>query len=140
MRDRRGGEGDAEAGAAAWRAPNVDVAPVEIDDLLDDGQPETGARGLGGEERQEDLLSVFRSDPAARVGDLDDHALAVGAQGHDHLSALRAGPESLQRVLEHVGEDLAELLAVAERDGLALDVALNHPNSLPSPRPPPRLP
>src|SRR4030095_3214539 len=137
MRDRRGGERDADAGAAAWRALNADVAPVEIDDLLEEGQPEAGARGLGGEEGQEDLLSVFRCDAAAGVGDLDDHALAGRAQGHDPLPALRAGPESLQRVLEHVGEDLAELLAVAERDGLALDVAVGHRNSLPSPPRPP---
>ena len=51
---------------------------MEVHDLFDDGHAEAGARGLRGEERQEDLFPVFGGDAGAVVDDLDDGGVLVG--------------------------------------------------------------
>src|SRR6266567_827568 len=41
------------------------------DELVTDGQAETGALGLGGKERREDFLQDLRGDAGAGIGDAD---------------------------------------------------------------------
>ena len=95
----------------------VDVAAVQIHDLLHDRHAEPGARGLGGEERLEDLVAVLGRDARCRYRSLRRWR---GRAATKRLTSTRPPPparlDGLQRVLDDVGEDLAQLLAVRRRD------------------------
>jgi hypothetical protein len=73
-----GGQGDAEAGAFAGLALNVDASVVGPHELADDGQADTGAAGLAGArvlaapEALEDVGEVLAVDAGTAVGDVDD--------------------------------------------------------------------
>lgn len=64
-----GGEGELDTGALAGLAFGMDVSAVKQDDVLDDGEPETGAAALAGTalidavETLEDMGQVFLGDP-----------------------------------------------------------------------------
>jgi len=89
---------------------------VVLDDPVRDGEAQSRARVLRGEEGCEDLLEVFLRNPRARVGDLDLHllegtGLAHGTHLHAHAAALGRG---LDGVLEQVQQHLLDLLGVQD--------------------------
>ena len=70
--DRR--QKDAEAGALADNAFDLEAAAVVLNHAVGDAQSQSGAvaDALGREERVEDLRQVLVGDAAAVVGHLDD--------------------------------------------------------------------
>ena len=84
------GEVQGDGGSHPGRAGDVDVAIVFLDDAVDDGKPQAGARGLLrallGEERFEDLAEVAAFDAAAVVGH-GQHRVATG--GNDFIARPR---------------------------------------------------
>ena len=94
-----------------------------VDDLLRDGQPESGSLRLGRPKRSQELRAVEpRRYARAPVPHQDARLLAVGARGDFHRAVARA--RSFQRILDEVAEGAAELIRVAiepERIGGALD-------------------
>jgi hypothetical protein len=92
----------------------VDGAAVPLDDAPGHRQPEPGSlRSFGGEERLERAAANLVGHPAAGVGHGDDGTVSVLGQ---HEPARAAVGHGVQRVVEEVGEDLAELLR-ASGDG-----------------------
>ena len=98
-------------------APRLDAAPVELDQVADDGEPETeaaapprrGAVGLA--ERLEDVWQEARRDALAGVGDAN---LRLAAGLNDvHVDA-PAGRGELDGVREEVPHHLLEAVGVAE--------------------------
>src|SRR5262249_60702278 len=98
LREPDRGQRDAHAGAASWRAVEGDLAAVEIDDLLDDGHAEPRAGGLGGEERQEDLVAITRRNADAVVDHLDGGAIVLRGQVDRHAPTGLAGRDCLERL------------------------------------------
>src|SRR5260370_12426604 len=68
-RERRPRGDEPDGRPAAGRAVDLDLAAVQVHDLLHDPQPEPRARRLRGVERQEDLLAPLRLDAPAVLGD-----------------------------------------------------------------------
>ena len=103
-----------------------DVAPVEIDDLLHDRHAEPGARGLGGEEGQEDLVPILGHDAHPVVHHLHRHA---GRPSPSRLTSTRpparARTDRFQRVLRSRWRTPAGASARrADHDRLAVDAAV----------------
>ena len=87
-------------------------------DALDDGQPQPGALGAGGEEGLENLRHLFAVDAPARVGNRNLHGgfLAV----HDQVTRdgdLAAGRRRLDCVVDEVAQDFRYLDPVAMHQG-----------------------
>src|SRR5690625_3005401 len=70
-------EVDREDGSAAHLGPEGDLASVGNNDLLGDGQPQTGSARFGGEVRNKDLLPDLFRDAGAVILNLDDRHLLV---------------------------------------------------------------
>ena len=89
----------------------VDGAVVDVDQVLDDGQPDAepgealAGAGLLLAEALEDLRQEFRADAAAAVGDGDFVLIAVGARIHVDAPA---GGRELDRVGEQVPDHLLQ--------------------------------
>ena len=66
------GDHEADGRAAPRQAVDLDLAVVQVHDLLHDRHPEAGARRLRREERQEDLLALLGRHADAVVAHLDD--------------------------------------------------------------------
>src|SRR5262249_50893884 len=103
------GQRDAYPGTPPARAVDGDVAAVQVHDALDDRHAEAGPRGLGGEERHEDLVAMLGSDPDARVADLDHGAIVADREVDLDPPPAGLRVDGLHRVLDHVGEHLAKL-------------------------------
>ena len=84
---------------------------MRLDDLLRDRHAEAGALLLGGEERVEDAVDACRRDAAAVVADAHRRAAAAVLDEEVDAPALGDAAERVDRVVEDVDEDLAELLA-----------------------------
>ena len=71
---------DAEAGALAGVALDLEAASLVVDHPVGDAQTQAGAvaDALGREERVEDLRQDLVGDAAAVVGDLDDDLAVAG--------------------------------------------------------------
>ena len=120
-RPRRARQPDGEGAALAEGRGDLEPALVAVEDVLDDGEPEPGAAlvAAGGDAHAVEALGqavdVLARDARAVV--LDGDAVAVRVRlarrrGEDaHGRALAA---VLHRVVDEVGEDLRELVAVAE--------------------------
>ena len=59
-----------EGTAAAGGRFDIDLAPVILQNAVNQGQAEATAARLGGEERFEDMADIVTSDPVAGVFDL----------------------------------------------------------------------
>src|SRR5260370_7489194 len=81
-RERRPRGDEPDGRPAAGRAVDLDLAAVQVHDLLHDRQPEPRARRLRGVERQEDLLAVLPLDAPPVVGDLDHPPAAPPPHPH----------------------------------------------------------
>src|ERR671918_2806526 len=104
------------------RAIDLDLAAVQVHDLLDDRHAEASPRRLRRVERQEDPLAALRLHADTVVVHLDHRG--SGPPGQAHLDP-PAGPPlgRLQRVLDHVGEDLTQAVAVDGRDEVEVEPA-----------------
>src|SRR5579863_897747 len=110
-------EGDDEARARWLRAEGY-LAAVLAHYRLADGEAHTGALAgfLGGEERIEETFFVSGGDADAGVLEGDGDARAGGGVfgiGGDAECAAAAGVHRVERVHDHVDEDLLELIGVA---------------------------
>src|SRR5688500_18993845 len=74
---RRAGQEHREGRALARGRAHLDRARVLVDDPLGDRQAEAGAAGLGGEERDEQLLQLVARDAVPLVAEADLGELAV---------------------------------------------------------------
>src|SRR3712207_2173394 len=81
---------DAEGRPVVEAAVNADRAAVALDDAVADREAEAGALPdrLGRKKRVEDFAEVLGGDAAPRVGDGDDHRLALEACRDAHFPAL----------------------------------------------------
>src|SRR5881296_821191 len=119
---------DPEERARARRAAYVDGAPVVLDDLLGERQPQAGSAFLGREKRIEDAVEVHRLDPRAGVLDLDGHTARAEARapeglgvapGHAQREAAAAW-HRVQRVGHEVDEGAIERLLIDPDGGHVL--------------------
>ena len=111
------------AGAAIIDGGKNHLAAVFLDDLLDDREAKAGALFARGDIRFDDPLAVLRQADAV-VGDRDRDrgAVSLPFAGHPHRdpSAIiirrgaGAGFDGFDRVLEHVGHRLPDLMAIAQ--------------------------
>src|SRR4051794_1165321 len=109
-RDRAGRrQGDPENAAAVLVAVHPDVPAVALDDALHDREAETGAlvpqAGPGPGEGGEDGVALAGGYADAPIGDLHPPAVPPFPRGDLELGDL-PGPGVLQRVTDHVVEDL----------------------------------
>src|SRR5437899_2381671 len=107
--DMAGRQSQGEGRAQARRAPNVDLAPVLLDDTVDQREPEPGSFRLGGEEGLEYVRDVGGGDALAGIADRDLERVAAIGDGDPKLAALR---HRLDRVQAQIPENLSELLRV----------------------------
>src|ERR1700733_297458 len=102
------GQPDVE-GRARVTAVEGHRAAVALDDDPPDGV-ETETRSLpdrlGGVEGLEYVRPGVGRDPRARIGDVDQDALAVAPRPHDDRAAV---PDGADRVVEQVGPHLVDL-------------------------------
>src|SRR5438552_2090156 len=125
-RQRRPWDDQADRGPPPGRAVDLDLAAVEVHDLLDDRHAEPRARRLRRVEGQEDLLPVLGLDADAVVRDLDHHGRGARLEVHVHPPAqLTLG--RLERVLHDVGEHLPEAWAVDRLVDVVVEPALRPP-------------
>src|SRR5439155_17618037 len=94
-----GRQADDDRRALVWAAGDGDLPLVLFDDLLDRGQAEPGAGGLGGEAGFEDLADVLGGNRRAVVLDRDGHLVPparalVGHRLEANVSVGRHGLES----------------------------------------------
>src|SRR5688500_15283169 len=71
-----------EGAATARRRLDVDLAAVILQDAVNEGQSETAAARLGGEERLEDVCHVAPADAVTRIFDPHDQGGVNDAGGH----------------------------------------------------------
>src|SRR5207245_3174520 len=112
---------DPELGAPARLARDLDRSLVGLDDLLRDRHAESGSLLLGGEERVEDAFDLVGRDAASVVAYPDDGPTVAVLEEQVDPPSLRDAGQSVDRVVEQVGEDRAELLRVG-LDGRTGDV------------------
>ena len=95
-------------------------------DFLNDRQPQTGAIAAGGHIRFGVLIALLRRETGAVILDLDDDPALVGLGDADDDTTRRrlrggrrlAAQDRIDRVLQQVGQGLAELAPVApQHDG-----------------------
>ena len=116
------GQGEGELAANGLRGDHVDVFPVGLNDLPDDGQAKARALfipapgGIGLIEAVPDLLQALLGDAAARVLDGDEDLLLPGS-GADIDGGIRIG--KLDGVVDEVIKDLLDL-PVIRKDHLRL--------------------
>src|SRR5579872_4306311 len=123
--DTRAGRGqdEAEGGAAVHFTFDVDDAMVLLEDAAGNGKAQAGAFGLGGEERIEQPVNIFRWDADAVV--LDSHTqqgliflmLQAGdfGVGRDHGGGdvqPAAGFHGIQGIEEEVDESLLQMALI----------------------------
>lgn len=111
------GEGEAEGGALAGIAFGPDFAAMGLDDVLHDGEAETGAalfagsRGIHAVEAFEDAVQGFAGDAGSVVGDPEFGAggtgIGLGANGD-----AAAGAAVLDGVVDEVEKDLLKAVEV----------------------------
>src|SRR5262249_40672583 len=144
---------DLERRAASWRATEGDDRPMVLNDLVREGQAESGAPALRREERIEDLVGVRCGDAEAGVFDLQRDATPPVRQTRRRVSASLVTPSRaecqppsgrhrLECVADQIYKSLIQLLEVAldrrkipseladDRDLTGLDliaVQLHHP-------------
>src|SRR5277367_2381122 len=101
------GEFQAERSSLSWSGTHVDFSGVLLDDAVTYRKAETGAPsgGLGGEERIENTLEIFRRNARAGVGDFNGDGTVVSESTNFEQSALRHG---VPRVHEQIQEDLLQ--------------------------------
>src|SRR5690606_3446917 len=106
-----------EAGAAADRALDADLAAQRVGELAADVEAEPGPAALAGPESGillEDRLLQLRRDPGAGVRDLQDRPPAApGARGPSQNRDSPAGGRILDRVREQVAQDLTDPVGIA---------------------------
>src|SRR5712691_3208005 len=107
-------EHDPERRPGARHTPEIDAAAVLLHDLVRDGQPEPGARGLRGEERVEDAVGRRGRNPRSAVLDLDLHATVEATpRARGRIAALAPAqaerePAALRHGLQRVGQQIDE--------------------------------
>src|SRR5882724_7137291 len=104
-----GGKREGERRAEVRRAVHVDLASVLLDDAMDEGEPETGALRLGGEEGLEDVGEVAGADALPGVAHRDLERITPYGGGHAQLASLR---HCLDRIQAEIPQDLPELLGI----------------------------
>ena len=114
---RRRGQPDGERRPDADRALHVDRAAVQVDERLDDRQPEAGAGALAlvrraAVEAVEQPPRLLGRDAAPGVGDGDRRRLGVGLEAQRDRALLRRVEV---RVRDEVRHDLADPRRVGER-------------------------
>jgi len=113
-----GGRHDAEGGAGADLALDVDLPAVLGDNAMGHCQAQPRALGFGGEEGFEQAGHDFRGDPHARIADADrDLARLIGRRdGFD--SKAQAAPEcnGVGGIQQQVDEKLADLGFIGAHD------------------------
>src|SRR3990172_10528295 len=100
---------DGEGGARADDATPADAAAVLLHDLAGDGEPESGALRLGGEELLEQPLADLERDARTGVAHPDLHGVVEAPCGRGEHPALG---ESLEPVLDEIDHGLAQHRAV----------------------------
>ena len=85
--------------------------------LVDERQPETHARLLGGEEGVEDVVSLLGRNARALVAHLEYDALRRGVRPVHAEAHLAAGRTHLDRVQEQVERDLLQLIRIGPDRG-----------------------
>ena len=109
-----------EAAAVAVVALDEDAAAMRLDDVLDNGEPETGrarciAIGAVLREAFEDVVAYFRGDAGPAIGDLE--LREINSRGsRDDLDGAALGSVA-QRVADEVGDYPGELDRVALQIG-----------------------
>src|SRR5882757_2675912 len=93
-RDRMPGQANAEMRTRKFTVDDLDAATVDLDELVDDRQADTGAthmaaRRAPGVEGLEDMRAIGAGDAGAAVGDLQDHLGVAGARPDGDRAAAR---------------------------------------------------
>ena len=102
--------------AASRVRPGFDLAAMGFDNGTGNRQADTGAMGLGGDERLKQLTCHVRRDPGSGVGDADrDHPVAGRPGRHDQLS-LVAALHRLDRVSNEIEQNLLDLNLVGKHE------------------------
>src|SRR5215467_16316687 len=91
----------ADGGANSRRGIDLDLAAVNVHDLLHDDQPEAGAGRLRGKKWPQDLRASLRGDPLPVVSDLDHRVTPAPIESHLDLGVLPV-LRGFQRVADHV--------------------------------------
>jgi hypothetical protein len=123
------GNTEVETGALPNRAFHPDAAAVGFHNVARDRESEAGAAGFAGPcgidavKSFEDALQIGLGNAYARVTDRENDFMPVRARLHFNLSA---GGRVLQRVVEQILQDFAELRAIAaNRRRVLLQVDMN---------------
>src|SRR6266571_2191624 len=105
-----GGKREGERGAETRRAAAyVDLASVLLDDAVDEGEPESGALRLRGEEGLEHVGEIAGANAVAGVAHCDLEPASPNGGGHPQLTPLR---HRLHGVQAEIPQDLPELLSI----------------------------
>src|SRR2546426_694602 len=104
-----GGEAESEDAAGARRRFDVHLAPVILENPVDEREAQSAAVGLRREEWLEDVIEVVARDALAGVGHAHLEPSAHDGPGHPQLAAVGHG---LDGVEAQVPDGLAELLWV----------------------------
>jgi len=120
-------EQDANRGAVAFLAGDVNIASVSADELVTDGKTETGAGRFGGEEGVKDVTHhrVIHSPACVAELDPDSRGLARGLvmRRHDNGKGSTAVGHGFDGVLDDVVEDLGHAALVdGQRSGGSREV------------------
>ncbi len=88
---------------------------MRLDDLLGDGQSQSGAGTLGARflhavEAVKDVRKIFLRDPWSAVGHGDAHLLGIGGRRQPYLTAHRSVFES---IVQQVGKHLSQTVRVS---------------------------
>src|SRR2546425_1621655 len=104
-----GGKREGERGAETRRAAYVDLASVLLDDAMDEGEPESGALRLRGEEGLEHVGEIAGANAVAGVAHGDLERASPDGGGHPQLTPIR---HRLHGVQAEIPQDLPELLSI----------------------------
>src|SRR5437764_9235088 len=117
-------DGEREGAAASTPALHPDAAPLELDEMPRQREPQSCAFGLPGRvptlERREDALVLSRGEAGAVVGHRDGDVVLAPIDANVYLSAVRT---ELDRVSDEVEEDLSKACRVRNDDA---PVRLDH--------------
>ena len=102
-------QADGAGGAAVHFALDADLALMLGNEAPADDQAQTGAPGLGGEKRGEEVLQLLRGDAVAGVGDFEHQVVILDLGADGQVAALGHG---LQGVLKEIDQHLADLSGV----------------------------
>src|ERR1039458_2680957 len=109
-----------EAGALADFGTRPHLALMGLDDLVHDGEAESGSVRKAGLEGLEDLIGLLRIDAGAGIGEAHFPVGTALGQGYGERPTLFRRLDCAHGVFREVPEHLFELVAIGQNPGLGL--------------------